>query len=223
MKHFWSALGLLLFAGMIYTQPAHAFVPPSRTLPSYIHRIYIREFKNNSRYFGAQADLTLYVNDEFMSDGRLDVVQSERSDVRLEGKIKSFKETPSGVSSDYFPLISNMEMECTIELWDPYDPDRLVPLYRFKVPCVVQYISDPRRSISETQTEARDRLLRQMAKNIVQAVISGAPAALKPIDQKTIERYQQRRGESKYEPVISEPRYPKPTPAPRRNVSREDE
>ena len=214
---------MLLFAGTIFAPDASAFVPPSRTLPSYIHRIYVREFKNNSRYFGAQADLTLYVNDEFMSDGRLDVVQSERSDVRLEGKIKSFRETPTGISSDYFPLISNMEMVCIVELWDPYDPDRLVPLYRFQVPCEVQYISDPRRSISETQTEAHDRLLRQMAKNIVFAVMSGTPAPLKPIDQKTIERYQQRRGTGKFEPVISEPRYPKPTPAPRRNVSREDE
>ena len=67
---------LLLFL----VSTACAVVPPVTRLPSHIKRIYIREFKNNSRYFGAQADLTLYVNDEFMLDGRLDVVQNERAD-----------------------------------------------------------------------------------------------------------------------------------------------
>jgi len=112
---------------------ALAWTPPARTLPSYVKRIYIREFKNNSRVFGAQADLTLYVNDEFMLDGRLDVVQSGRSDVRREGKIKFIREESTGLSSDEFPLISMMQMETIVELWDPYDPDRLAPLYRFNV------------------------------------------------------------------------------------------
>lgn len=197
-----------------------AFTPPARTLPTHINRIYVREFKNNSRWFGAQADLTLHVNDEFMLDGRLDVVQSERSDVRLEGRIKFVHEEPTGLSSDEFPLISLVQMETVVELWDPYDPDRLVPLYRFNVPTVIQYLSDPRRSISETTTEARDRLLRQAAKDIVNAVMAGAPSPLKPYDQKVIERYQQRRGPGKYEPIVTQPRYPVATPAARRNVER---
>lgn len=209
---------LLIFVLMPRT--AAAWTPPSRTLPTYINRIYVREFKNNSRVFGAQADLTLYVNDEFMLDGRLDVVQSARSDVRLEGRIKFIHEEPNGFTSDEFPLISVVEMETIVELWDPYDPDRLVPLYRFHVPTVIQYLSDPRRSISETNTEARERLLRQAAKDIVRTVMTGVPTPLKPYDQKVIERYQQRRGTGKYEPVVTQPRYPKATPAPRRNIER---
>ncbi len=197
-----------------------AFTPPSRTLPTYINRIYIREFKNNSRWFGAQADLTLHVNDEFMLDGRLDVVQSERSDVRLEGRINFIREESAGLAGDEFPFISIVQMETVVELWDPYDPDRLVPLYRFTVPTVIQYISDPRRSISETTTEARDRILRQAAKNIVNTVLAGTPTPLQPHAQKVIERYQQRRGPNIYEPVVTEPRYPTATPAPRRNVER---
>lgn len=197
-----------------------AWTPPARTLPSSINRIYVREFKNNSRMFGAQADLTLYVNDEFMLDGRLDVVQSERSDVRLEGRIKFIHEEPTGLASDEFPLISVVQMETVVELWDPYDPDRLVPLFRFNVPTTIQYLSDPRRSIAETTTEARDRLLRQAAKDIVNTVMAGAASPLKPYDQKVIERYQQRRGPGKFEPVVTQPRYPTATPVPRRNVER---
>lgn len=209
------AFSLVMAAGLPTVQ---AFTPPSRTLPTHIKRIFIREFKNNSRKFGAQANLTLHVNDEFMLDGRLDVVQNERADVRLEGKIKFIREEPTGFSSDEFPLISIMQMETVVELWDPYDPDRLVPLYRFNVPTAIQYISDPRRSISETDTEARDRLMRQAAKDIVNTVMAGTPSPLKPYDEKVIEKYQQRRGPDKYEPVVTQPRYPQPTPAPRRNI-----
>ena len=207
---------------VILPSATQAFTPPARTLPSYINRIYIREFKNNSRVFGAQADLTLFVNDEFMSDGRLDVVQSARSDVRLEGKIKFIREENTGLSSDEFPLISIVQMETIIELWDPYDPDRLVPLYRFRVPTTIQYISDPRRSIAETQTEARERLLRQAARDIVNTVMAGVPIGETLLEQRTIQRYQERRGTQKYEPVVTQPRYPSPTPAPRRNVERAD-
>lgn len=201
---------------------AHAFTPPVRTLPGFIKRIYIREFKNNSRVFGAQADLTLHVNDEFMLDGRLDVVQSERSDVRLEGKIKFIREEMEGLSSDEFPLINVVYMETIVELWDPYDPDRLVPMYRFRVPTAIQYVSDPRRSIAETTTEARDRLLRQAARDIVNTVMAGAPLPETPLGQRTIERYQERRGPAKFEPVVTQPRFPQPTPVPRKNVRRAD-
>lgn len=220
----YSRAALLAFTVFCVAVPAaiQAWTPPARTLPSHIKRIYVREFKNNSRMFGVQADLTLHVNDEFMLDGRLDVVQSERSDVRLEGRIKYIIEEPSGSGSDEFPLISVVRMETIVELWDPYDPDRLVPLYRYNVPTTIQYLSDPRRSISETTTEARDRLLRQAAKDIVNAVMVGTPSALKPYDEKLIQRYQERRAPAKYEPVVTQPRYPRPTPAPRRNVERAD-
>lgn len=205
-------LGLALGIVVHLAVPALAAIAQGQALPTYIKRIYVREFKNNSRYFGAQADLTLYVNDEFMIDGRLDVVQSERADVRLEGKIKSFEETPSGFGNDRFPLISTMRLVCNIELWDPYDSDRLVPVARYTVPTFVQYVSDPRRSISETQTEARDRLLRQAAHNIMWTVMQSHPLPDSAMETAMKHKYELRRGVRKYDPVITEPRFPKPTP-----------
>jgi len=206
------AVVLVALAILSVAAGAWAFVPPQRTLPGHIKRVYVREFKNDSRLFGAQADLTLYVNDEFMSDGRLDVVQSERSDVRLEGKIIRFRDYPSAFGGDEFPLITRMELVVDVELWDPYDPDRLVPLFRYRVPTSVQYISDHRRTISDTDTEARERLLRQAARNIMLAVMEGEPLPPRAIDKANTTRYQERRGTRKYEPVITEPRFPKPTP-----------
>ena len=189
-------------------------VPPSRTLPEYIKRIYVPTFKNNSRLFGAQADLTLYVNDEFMADGRLDVVQNERADVRVEGYIKDWRDYTNSAGSDKFPLVSTMQMRCIVELWDPYDTDRITPVAHYVVTAIVQYVSDPRRSISETDTDARDRLLRTMAKNIVQQIMTGAPTPDLAKRRKTVERYQERHAIQQYEPVITQPRFPKATPVP---------
>jgi hypothetical protein len=188
---------------------------PYRTLPEHIKRIYIPMFQNDSRLFGAQADLTLHVNDEFMLDGRLDVVQNERADVRLEGRIHRFKEWGSHLGGDEFPIVSTMEMTCVVRTWDPYDADRIAPLGQWRVEAVVQYVSDARRSISETQTEARDRLLRQMAKNIVTTVMTTPSSPLKPLQQRGVQRYQERHGKQNYEPTITEPRFPKPTPPPK--------
>jgi len=186
--------------------------PPGRILPEHIKRIYIREFKNQSRLFGAQADLTLYVNDEFMSDGRLDVVQNERADVRLEGTIRRFNEFTNATGGDRIPLFNQMTMECRVELWDPYDSDRVAPIATYTVPATIQYVTDDRRSIAETDAEARDRLLRQMASNIVRAVLTGQPDPRKPSEEKAIRRWQQRNNPAEREPVLTNPRFPKPTP-----------
>lgn len=186
--------------------------PPTRTLPEHVRRVYIPEFRNTSRTYGLQADLTLFVNDEFISDGRLDVVQNDRADVRLEGRIKSYRDFPTATSGDRFPYVSLMEMTCIVEMWDPYDTDRVAPIARYTVSATVQYISDARRSLEETQTEARERLLRQMARNIVNTVMYGASETLKPLEQKAIGKFRERHSTRKQEPVMAIPRFPKPTP-----------
>ncbi|MCX7625787.1 MAG: LPS assembly lipoprotein LptE [Candidatus Sumerlaeaceae bacterium] len=204
------ASALLLFVWVTTLVGCATVTPPSRTLPSYVKRIYIAEFRNTSRLAGAQADLTPLVVDEFLADGRLEVVQNERADARLEGRIKSFRDYSSATSGDRFPLVNTMEMECLVELWDPYDRERVVPMARYHVTAAIQYFSDSRRSIEETQTEARERLMRQMAKNIVTTVIYGTPESPKALEQKAMEKYREQQGKQRFEPVISVPRFPKP-------------
>lgn len=192
--------------------PAPAFfknsVAPARVLPEHIKRIAVPQFKNRSRQFGAQAPLTLEVADAFLSDGRLDVVSSDRSDVRLEGYILTYRELTSAEGDDRFPIVTQLEMVCDVELWDPYDTDRVAPMARYRVPATVQYVSDARRSVSETRTEALDRLYRQMARNIVRAVIYTQPDELKSIEKRAVEKYRERRDPQKFEPVQTRPRFP---------------
>jgi hypothetical protein len=101
-------------------------------------------------------------------------------------------------------------MVCIVELWDPYDCDRITPLARYTVPAAIQYVSDTRRSMLETDTEARDRLLRQMARNIVQTVMTGVPEPPRPLERKAIQRYQERHHPAQQEPIINELRFPNP-------------
>jgi hypothetical protein len=183
---------------------------PTRTLPSHIKRVYIPEFRNQSRQYGVQAPLTLAVNDMFMSDGRLDVVARDRADVVLEGRVKSFTDNVAATTGGGFPLITMMEMICIVELWDPYDTDRVAPIARFTVPANIQYISDTRRSTMESETDARQRLYNQMALNIVQAVLTGASDELKPLEKKAVQKWRERHNPAEREPVMNAPRYPKP-------------
>ena len=182
---------------------------PTRTLPSHIKRVYIPEFRNQSRQYGVQAPLTLAVNDMFMSDGRLDVVTKERADVVLEGRVKSCSDVPAASSGGDFPLITSMQMLCVVELWDPYDTDRVAPMARYTVQANIQYISDLRRSTMETETDARQRLYNQMALNIVQAVMTGTPEEPKELEKKAVKRWQERHNPAEREPVMNQPRYPK--------------
>lgn len=205
-----AALTALCIGALLLLMGCMSAVPPARTLPGHIKRVYVKEFKNNSRMFGAQADLTLHVQDELLEDGRLDVVQNERADVRLEGRIKETRETTGGTSDDRFPLYNVMQMECVVDLWDPYDCDAVAPQARYRATAAITYVPDQRRSIDEAEVDARDRLLRQMAKNIVQTILTGTPEQLKPEEKKKIERYQERNSVQKYEPMINQPRFPKP-------------
>lgn len=210
-RQMWAAsfLALVLTAGAVMTGCTTA-VPATRTLPSHIQRIYVPEFRNQSREFGLQAPLTLEVVDAFLSDGRLDVVDNERADVRLEGVITRFRSFPTALGSDRIPMVETMQMEITVELWDPYDADRVAPLYRFTVPAVIQYVSDTRRSIMETRTEALSRLVQVAAQNIKNAVLTGAPLPLTPLEQGAINNYRTRKGPQNYAPVEVEPRFPDP-------------
>ena len=126
--------------------------PPGRTLPEHIKRVYVREFKNDSRLYAAQAELTLMVVDAFLSDGRLDVVQSRRCDARIEGTVKDFFKVLDASGGDRIPMVQTLTMVCTVELWDPYDTDRVVPIARYTVPASIQQFCDQRQTVAETST-----------------------------------------------------------------------
>src|SRR5262249_17329001 len=143
------------------------------------------------------------------------VVQNERADVRVEGRIKIFKDDAAFSAGDDFPVVNTMKMVCTVDLWDPYDSDRIAPISRFEVPTQISYVSDVRNSIMETETDAKERLLRQMAKAVVQAVISGAPAPMTDLQTRGMQHYAERHNPQQYEPTVTEPRFVKPTPVPR--------
>ena len=207
-----AVVGMTLCLGMLTA--CAATLAPTRVLPSHIQRVYIPEFRNDSRSYGLQGDLTLYVNDEFLSDGRLDVVQSERADVRLEGRIKTYKEYSSASGGERFPLVTTAEMVCVVELWDPYDTDRVVPLARYTVPAAISFVSDARRSIEEMDVDARERLLRQMAKNILQTVMNSSPEAPTKMEEKAVQRWRERHDPRKREPVMQQPRFPRPAATP---------
>ena len=117
-----SALAAAVIMACAAAAPAgwfDAIAPPGRVLPEHIKRVYVREFKNDSRLYAAQADLTLMVVDAFLSDGRLDVVQTRRCDARIEGTVKDYFKILDASGGDRIPMVQTLTMVCTVELWGP--------------------------------------------------------------------------------------------------------
>lgn len=186
-------------------------IPRGRVLPSYVKRLSIPEFRNRTRTFAMTPDLTLKTQEAFLSDGRLDVDANGKADLRLEGTVTEYREIPGGLQDDRYPIVTNLQMLCQVELWDPYDSDRLAPVFRYEVPAIYTFVSDTRRTVAESRVEAVARLQEAMAANIVNAVINSPPAALKPLQQRAAQRYAERRAPGQYSPEPAlQPRFPDP-------------
>jgi len=67
---------------------------PIRILPEHIKSIFIPIFTNQSFQYGLEESLTNMVIEEFIKDGRLDVVERKSADVVLTGTIISYEKVP---------------------------------------------------------------------------------------------------------------------------------
>ncbi|MEW6096076.1 MAG: LptE family protein [bacterium] len=67
---------------------------PMRTLPEHIKSIYIPIFINQTFQYGLEDVVTNIVIEEFIKDGRLEVVDKKSADAELKGTIISYERVP---------------------------------------------------------------------------------------------------------------------------------
>jgi hypothetical protein len=163
-------------------------IPPSRVLPNTIHSIYIPIFENQSYEPGLEEKLTRLAVEEFLADGRLDVVRRGDADVVLVGKLEKFDVGPTRFGVDDFPLINRITLIADVLLYDPSDRQKQKPLMAWNnIDVEYTYISDTRRSdirdlgsrgvIEGVAENAYEDALRQLARQIVSTVITRKPIA----------------------------------------------
>jgi len=174
-----AALGLALAA-------ACTTVPPVRVLPKSIGAIYVPMFENQSYEPGLEEKLTRLTQEEFLADGRLDVVPRRNADAVLVGKIKKFDIRARNFGRDEFPRTSRLTIVADVSLYDPSDRKRENPLMTWKdINIDYSFESDARFSgawatggaegVGTSPQDAYKDALRQLAREIVFTVLTKKP------------------------------------------------
>ena len=88
---------LLLWFILNLSSCAHT---PIRTLPEHIKSIYIPIFVNQTFQYGLEEIVTNMVIEEFIKDGRLEVVDRKSADAELTGTIISYERVPFSYNNE---------------------------------------------------------------------------------------------------------------------------
>jgi len=140
------------------------------TLPERIKSVYIPMCKNISFQPGIEEYATNYLIEEFVADGRLNVVEKKYADALLEVVLKDYT-TPVSVSgSNDFPIQRRAVVVADVKLWEPNETKPTVDLKN--VTAASPYFTDPR---LETlfKGDAKDDVMKNFAKTVVDSVFYG--------------------------------------------------
>jgi outer membrane lipopolysaccharide assembly protein LptE/RlpB len=106
-------LFLLIIAGLCSSCGYYSF---KGSLPSYIKRVAIPLFDNNTAYPGIQQDLTNKVIDEFINDNTLEVTNEPLADIIIIGTITSVTQKTATIKTDEtvtgYNLYVNVKVKC---------------------------------------------------------------------------------------------------------------
>ena len=135
------------------------------SLPEYIQSVKVIPFRSRVAQYGLEQDMTSRVIEMIVRDGRL-AVAIENEDSEIEGTVASYSKTPYSYTSA--EVVEEYKLEIRIEIsfidlvhetdiignesvttWLVYDPD------------------------SETEIDARNRLLEESAEDVVRRCLSG--------------------------------------------------
>jgi outer membrane lipopolysaccharide assembly protein LptE/RlpB len=114
-----SSLGLVLIA-LLLLLPAcgYHFTPVGGIVPESAKTIAIPVFINGTYEPLIDTEVTRAVVDEFLADGRLQVVGLEAADVVLKGTVTKFEITPTSYTADTFVQSYNISIGVNITIED---------------------------------------------------------------------------------------------------------
>ena len=147
-------------------------------LPTYIEDIYIKKFVNEVGEYNLEVDVTNAVIEEFLKDGRLNVVDKEGdADAVLEGVITGYEVQP--IAWDYLKNIvteNRIRISVTIRFWDKkankllWEDHTQVGGYLMGEATFSVVGTNP-----ETEKDAKVKAAQDLARDIVRRVIEGWP------------------------------------------------
>jgi hypothetical protein len=169
---FWLTLSAALALTGCHT------VRPVRTLPHWVRGIYIPMFENMTTEPGLEEVATQLTQEQFLSDGRVRIVQRRDADLILRVRIVEYRVTVDDFANDEVASHSMINMTSEVALFDTIDPH--VPLADLGViETESRFRSDPRATRYVVKPDANREALRQLAREVVDLTINGFPVEVR--------------------------------------------
>ncbi|HOE96794.1 MAG TPA: LPS assembly lipoprotein LptE [Candidatus Sumerlaeota bacterium] len=166
------ALGLLPVAGC-------ERVAPVRTLPSWVRGIYVPMFENETFEPGIEQLATKMTQEEFLRDGRLDVVPERDADLVLKAKITEWLSKAGGSSGDKITEDEKITMVVNVGLYEPFEDEPLAVLKPIRISS--KFNIDVRSSDFEPEPDRRRALFQALGRRIVFDTITGFPPMVRDL------------------------------------------
>ncbi|MCX7017344.1 MAG: LPS assembly lipoprotein LptE [Candidatus Sumerlaeota bacterium] len=164
------ALGL---AAASFLSSCASRIPMTRNLPEWVHKVYVPIFENKSTEPGLEEIGTRMAIEEFLADGRLEVVsQPKDADLVVKVKLQDYNSTVNNFERDRFSYNSIIAVRASVALYEPGNlktPFSSLGSLQASHP----YVSDFRNLNMSLDVDARDALMRSLAGSIVRMTLSG--------------------------------------------------
>ena len=145
---------------------------PAPILPQHIKNIAITPFVNKTVHYGIEEKLANAVTNEFLRDGRLNIAKEQHADAVLTGTITQYVLEP--VSYDEQDVIQQYKLWITVNLTFTDLTTKTVLWEHNDMKGTVNYFVSPTAGeLVETEDEAQDRLVDDLAVDVVRRTIEG--------------------------------------------------
>jgi hypothetical protein len=152
-------------------------VQPRRTLPGWVRGVYVPMFTNKTTEPGLEELATRLTQEEFLADGRVNVVRKRDADLQLVASIEEYRIRVEDTDNDNIPSIHEVTISASLQLFDPLAPDRpLADLGRIDLR--TYHNADPRSIGYAIEPEVKRLVMEGLARRIVDRTIHGFPSAL---------------------------------------------
>jgi len=95
-------IAFLLILSLVLSSCGYRFTPVGGVVPESSRSIAILSFVNSTNEPYVDVEMTKAVVDEFLADGRLQVVSAEAADLVLKASVTKFTVTPAGYTPDNY-------------------------------------------------------------------------------------------------------------------------
>ncbi len=162
----------LFVATTILVASGCARVSRERTLPPSIHSVSVPMFVNRSAEPAIEEDATVYTQEEFLADGRLDLVAARDADAWIEVKITDFTNEGVSFDGDNFPRRVRFTTTARVEIVQNIPGKPLIGGPR-TVTASHSFNNDKRSLTYVPEPEGKELVLRELARKIVEEVVTG--------------------------------------------------